>query len=78
MEPFAIVEGLDVVKDLGSGLANGAETGVRDQFGLQRWRQQLRQANRDKLIIFIANRYAIYDTHEFLVLTRVLVSRIPP
>ena len=46
--------------------------------GLQRWRHQLRQANRDKLIVFIADRYAIYDTHEFLVLTRVPVSRVPP
>jgi hypothetical protein len=48
-----------------------------DGQGLQRWRQQLRQENRDKLIVFIADRYAIYDTHEFLVLTRVPVSRIP-
>jgi hypothetical protein len=46
--------------------------------GLQRWRHQLRQENRDKLIVFIADRYAIFDTHEFLVLTRVPVSRIPP
>ena len=46
--------------------------------GLQRWRHQLRQENRDKLIVFIADRYAIYDTHEFLVLTRVPLSRIPP
>ena len=46
--------------------------------GLQRWRHQLRQQNRDKLIVFIADHYAIFDTHEFLVLTRVPVSRIPP
>ncbi len=45
---------------------------------LQRWRHQLQQENRDKLIVFIADRYAIFDTHEFLVLTGVPVTRIPP
>jgi hypothetical protein len=46
--------------------------------GLQRWRRQLQQDNRDKLIVFIDDRYAIFDTHEFLVLTRVPLRTIPP
>lgn len=48
-----------------------------DGQGLQRWRQQLRHQNRDKLIVFIADHYAIFDTHEFLVLTHVPVSHTP-
>ena len=46
--------------------------------GLQRWRQQLQQENRDKLIVFIADQYGIFDTHEFLVLTGVPLATIPP
>ena len=49
-----------------------------DGQGLQRWRRQLQQDNRDKLIVFIADRYAIFDTHEFLVLTGVPLCHIPP
>jgi hypothetical protein len=49
-----------------------------DGQGVQRWRQQLQQDNRDKLIVFIDDRYAIFDTHEFLVLTHVPLRSIPP
>jgi hypothetical protein len=49
-----------------------------DGHGIQRWRRQLQQDNRDKLIVFINDRYAIFDTHEFLVLTGVPLRTIPP
>jgi hypothetical protein len=46
--------------------------------GVQRWRRQLQQENRDKLIVFIEDSYGIFDTHEFLVLTGVPLRTIPP
>lgn len=46
--------------------------------GAQRWRRQLQQENRDKLIVFIEDSYGIFDTHEFLVLTGVPLRSIPP
>jgi hypothetical protein len=46
--------------------------------GAQRWRQELRSKNRDKLIVFVGNAYGIYDTHEFMVLTRVPLRQLPP
>jgi hypothetical protein len=49
-----------------------------DGQGVQRWRRQLQQDNRDKLIVFIDDRYGIFDTHEFLVLTAVPLRTIPP
>ena len=49
-----------------------------DGQGPQRWRRQLQQENRDKLIVFIENSYGIFDTHEFLVLTGVPLRTIPP
>lgn len=48
-----------------------------DGQGIQRWRRQLQQDNRDKLIVFIDDRYGIFDTHEFLVLTGVPLRTIP-
>lgn len=49
-----------------------------DGQGVQRWRRQLQQENRDKLIVFINDHYAIFDTHEFLVLTGIPLTNIPP
>jgi len=46
--------------------------------GAQRWRQELRRRNRDKLIVFVENAYGIFDTHEFMVLTRVPLRQLPP
>ena len=48
-----------------------------DGQGLQRWRRQLQQENRDKLIVFMDDQYGIFDTHEFLVLTGVPLTQIP-
>jgi hypothetical protein len=45
--------------------------------GIERWRRQLQQENRDKLIVFIGEQYGIFDTHEFLVLTGVPLRSIP-
>jgi hypothetical protein len=49
-----------------------------DGQGAQRWRQELRSKNRDKLIVFVGDAYGIYDTHEFMVLTRVPLRQLPP
>jgi len=46
--------------------------------GAQRWRQELRRQNRDKLIVFVGDTYGIFDTHEFMVLTRVPLRQLPP
>ncbi len=46
--------------------------------GAQRWRQELRRQNRDKLIVFVGDSYGIFDTHEFMVLTRVPLRQLPP
>jgi hypothetical protein len=46
--------------------------------GAQRWRQELRRRNRDKLIVFVGDAYGIFDTHEFMVLTHVPLRQLPP
>jgi len=46
--------------------------------GAQRWRQELRRQNRDKLIVFVGDTYGIFDTHEFMVLTGVPLRQLPP
>lgn len=46
--------------------------------GAQRWRQELRRQNRDKLIVFVEDTYGIFDTHEFMVLTGVPLRQLPP
>lgn len=46
--------------------------------GAQRWRQELRRQNRDKLIVFVGETYGIFDTHEFAVLTGVPLRSLPP
>lgn len=46
--------------------------------GAQRWRQELRRQNRDKLIVFVGEKYGIFDTHEFAVLTGIPLRALPP
>ncbi|MBU1751695.1 MAG: transposase [Chloroflexi bacterium] len=46
--------------------------------GVLRWRRQLEQENRDKVIVFIDHQYGIFDTHELLVLSGVPVRTLPP
>jgi len=46
--------------------------------GTARWRRELAQQNRDKVIVFKGNRYAIFDTHELLVLSGIPVHNLPP
>jgi hypothetical protein len=46
--------------------------------GPARWRRQLQQENRDKVIVFIGQHYGIFDTHELLVLLGVPVRDLPP
>jgi hypothetical protein len=45
--------------------------------GTARWRQRLREANRDKIIVFIGQAYGIFHLAEFAVLTHVPIRRLP-
>lgn len=46
--------------------------------GTARWRQRLREANRDKIMVFIGPFYGIFHLAEFAVLTHVPIRRLPP
>lgn len=46
--------------------------------GTARWRRELAQQNRDKVIVFKGRRYGIFDTHELLVLSGLPVHNLPP
>ncbi len=45
--------------------------------GTARWRQRLREANRDKIIVFLGQTYGIFHLAEFAVLTHVPIRRLP-
>ncbi len=45
--------------------------------GAARWRQRLREANRDKLIVFIGQAYGIFHLAEFAVLTHLPLRQLP-
>lgn len=45
--------------------------------GSARWRQRLREANRDKLIVFIGQAYGIFHLAEFAVLTHLPLRQLP-
>jgi hypothetical protein len=45
--------------------------------GTARWRQELAQQNRDKVIVFKDHRYGIFDTHELMVLSGIPVRDLP-
>lgn len=49
-----------------------------DGQGTARWRRELAQQNRDKVIVFKDHRYGIFDTHELLVLSGIPVHNLPP
>ena len=46
--------------------------------GTARWRQRLREANRDKIMVFIGPFYGIFHLAEFAVLTHVPIRCLPP
>ncbi len=46
--------------------------------GGQRWRQQLKQENRDKVIVFVGEHYGIFHLAEFMVLAGLRIKEIPP
>jgi hypothetical protein len=48
-----------------------------DGQGTARWRQELAQQNRDKVIVFKDHRYGIFDTHELMVLSGIPVRDLP-
>lgn len=48
-----------------------------DGQGAARWRRDLAQHNRDKVIVFKDHRYAIFDTHELMVLSGIPVRDLP-
>jgi len=45
--------------------------------GTARWRQRLRDENRDKIIVFIGQAYGIFHLTEFAILTHVPLRRLP-
>jgi hypothetical protein len=45
--------------------------------GTARWRRELAQQNRDKVIVFKGHRYGIFDTHELMVLSGIPVRDVP-
>jgi hypothetical protein len=45
--------------------------------GTARWRRELAQQNRDKIIVFKDHRYGIFDTHELMVLSGIPVRDLP-
>jgi hypothetical protein len=45
--------------------------------GIARWRQRLRETNRDKIIVFIGQAYGIFHLAEFAILTHVPIRRLP-
>jgi hypothetical protein len=45
--------------------------------GTARWRQRLREVNRDKIIVFIGQAYGIFHLAEFAILTHVPLRRLP-
>ena len=46
--------------------------------GPARWRRQLYQQNRDKVIVFVDHHYGIFDTHELMILSNIPVLSLPP
>jgi hypothetical protein len=60
----------EVLPTLSSALLGGE--------GTARWRQRLREANRDKLIVFIGHAYGIFQLAEFAILTHLPLRRLPP
>jgi len=48
-----------------------------DGQGTARWRRELAQQNRDKVIVFKGHRYGIFDTHELMVLSGIPVRDLP-
>ena len=45
--------------------------------GTARWRQRLREENRDKIIVFIGSSYGIFHLAEFALLTHLPLRRLP-
>jgi hypothetical protein len=60
--------------DKGTSLAYS----LLDGQGTARWRRELAQQNRDKVIVFKDHRYGIFDTHELMVLLGIPVRDLPP
>jgi len=59
----------EVLPSLSSALLGGE--------GTARWRQRLREENRDKIIVFIGHAYGIFHLAEFAVLTHLPLRRLP-
>lgn len=61
---------LEPVASLSSALLGGE--------GTARWRQRLKEENRDKLIVFVGQAYGIFHLAEFALLTHLPLRRLPP
>ncbi len=63
------ISSAEVLPTLSSALLGGE--------GTARWRQRLREANRDKIIVFIGQAYGIFHLAEFALLTHLPLRRLP-
>jgi hypothetical protein len=73
-QPIDETDQKTTIDQLGDFLAHSLLGGQ----GPLHWRRQLQRENRDKVIVFIDQQYAIFDTHEFLVLSGVPLRTLPP
>lgn len=68
-EPSPSTSTPDMIPPLAYSLLDGQ--------GTARWRRELAQQNRDKVIVFKDHRYGIFDTHELMVLSGIPVRDLP-
>src|SRR6266566_4073684 len=58
-------------------IASSLSTALLAGEGTARWRQRLKEENRDKVIVFVADVYGIFHLAELAVLTRMRLHRLP-
>ena len=58
--------------------AAGLSSALLGGEGTARWRQRLKEENRDKVIIFVAEAYGIFHLAELAVLSGLRLQRLPP
>jgi hypothetical protein len=67
--PTSSTSSTEVLPSLSSALLGGE--------GTVRWRQRLREENRDKIMVFIGQAYGIFHLAEFAILTHLPLRRLP-
>ena len=84
---FRLRNGQKVAEDTPSGAAgssSGRDSGrepvgiaILDGVGTERWRRQLKEENRNKVIVFVGDRYGIFHVAEFAIFAGVRIKDIP-